>query len=68
MDNSSLMLVAKKFLGHISLSFLGAHVLKEFGIARDLLDCIKKRYINLDLIKNLTYFIHLYTLFLSLFG
>ena len=25
--------------------------------------CIKKRYINLDLIKNLTYLIHLCTLF-----
>ena len=51
-DSSSLMLVAKKtFFGYISLSLLGAHVLKKFCIGRDLLDGIKKWHIYLHLIE-----------------
>ena len=64
-DSSLLMLVAKKnFFGHIRLSFLGAHILKEFGIGRSLLDHIKKGHIYLHLIKYLEYFLHLYSLFI----
>ena len=60
MDNSSLILVARNFLWHIGHSLLGAHVLKKFGIARDLLDYVKKGQTNLYLIKDLMYFLHLY--------
>jgi len=49
----------KNLLWHIGISLLGAHVLKEFGIERDLLDCVKKGHINLYLIKDLTYFLYL---------
>jgi len=53
---------------HIDLSLFGALVLKEFGITKDLLDCIKKRYVNLYLIEDLKYFsIYALLLLLGLF-
>ena len=58
-DSSSLMLVAKKsFFGYISLSLLGAHVLKKLSIGWDLLDDNKKWHIYLHLIEDLNYLIH----------
>ena len=58
-DSSSLMLVAKKtFFWHISLSLLGAHVLKKLSIGRNLLDGIKKWHIYLHLVKHLDYLVH----------
>ena len=46
------------FLGYISLSLLGAHVLKKFCIRWELLDGIKEWHIYLHLLEDLNYFIH----------
>jgi len=67
------MLVVKKtflgtlvFLRYISLSLLGAHILKKFCIGWDLLDGIKEWRIYLHLVEDLNYLIHVWILLVSL--
>ena len=69
-DRISLICCQEYFLGHIRLSLLRTHILKKFGIGWDLLDSVKKRHIQFDLIKHLKH-LSMYIfllLFLSLFG
>ena len=61
-DRILFMLVAKNtFLGTF-VSLLCTHILKKFGIGWDLLDSVKKRHIQIDLVKHLKYFFHVHVL------
>ena len=46
----------------IGPSLLRTHILKKFGISWDLLDSVKKRHIQFDLIEHLEYLFHVHVL------
>jgi len=61
-NRSSLMLVARTlYLAH-SFSLLSIHIPKKFSTCWNLLDCIKKRHIQFDLIEHLEYIYHVHVL------
>ena len=51
-----------KILWHIHFSLLGTHILKEFSICWNLLDSVKKRHIQFDLIEHFKYLFHVHVL------